>query len=85
MEQRPNRAKNVPKQRRLRHASWVALTLLLLLLLLPYLLVLYQLRTPSRRSPDDLSGGFSAGVAEIDSDNQSEIAVAAVRPLAKWR
>ena len=47
MEQRPNRAKNVPKQRRLRHASWVALTLLLLLLLLPYLLVpLYRVVNP---------------------------------------
>ena len=35
-----------------------------------------QPRTPSRRSPDDLSGVFRASpAAEIDSDNQSEIAV----------
>ena len=36
-----------------------------------------QPRTPSRRSPDDLSGGFppASPAAEIDSDNQSEIAV----------
>src|ERR1700730_660261 len=39
MEQRPNRANNVPKQRRLRYACWAALTLLLGVLLLPYLLV----------------------------------------------
>ena len=47
MERRPNRATDVPKQRRLRHASWAALTLLLLLLLLPYLLVpLYRVVNP---------------------------------------
>ena len=47
MERRPNRATDVPKQRRLRHASWAALTLLLLLLLLPYLLVpLYRVVSP---------------------------------------
>jgi Transglycosylase len=47
MEQRPNRANNVPKQRRLRYACWAALTLLLGVLLLPYLLVpLYRVVNP---------------------------------------
>jgi monofunctional biosynthetic peptidoglycan transglycosylase len=47
MEKRPNRPKSVTKQPRLAHAIWAALTLILLLLLLPYLLVpLYRVVNP---------------------------------------
>jgi monofunctional glycosyltransferase len=47
MDQRRTRAKRAPKQRRLGQVLWVALVLILLLLLLPYLLVpLYRVANP---------------------------------------